>query len=292
MIPSLQSRILTWMLKIVSFNKRVEKMIQSQLPGRKRKFIPKRIKNLYLINHQNFSTKIVTFECKEKVSKIHIIFLHGGAYVFEASKLHWRFAEKIVKKSFCRMTLLDYPLAPEHNYKVTFKMIGDAYDFLIDQYPEDNFILMGDSAGGGLALAFTQKLINEKHLKLPCRIVLLSPWLDLTMSNSNIKNLESSDYILTVKMLRDAGMKYSDGDNQDQYLLSPINGKFEEIPETLVFYGTEEIFNADCVRLKSIIGSNKQRNIFREYDKMQHDWAIFPIPESNEVINEIYEFIK
>ncbi len=150
---------------------------------------------------------------------------------------------------------------------------------------------MGDSAGGGLALAFAQKLIKEKHKKLPAKIVLLSPWLDLTMSNPAIKKLENSDHILTIKMLKHAGMKYSNGDKQDQYLLSPINGELTNLPKTIVFYGTEELFYADCIRLKSMTDSSSQNFIFREYHKMQHDWAIFPIPESKQLVNEICDFI-
>ena len=281
------------MLKAFNFKKRVEKRVYDQISRSKKGFVPQSIKRSYLLSLQTYYAKgIATFESKEKATKNHIIFFHGGAYIFEADPLHWRLAKKIVNKSFCRMTLIDYPLVPEHNYKDTFKMVSGSYELLIKQYPEDNFILMGDSAGGGLALAFTQKLIKEKHSKLPSKIILLSPWLDITLSNPNIKNPENTDHILTVKMLRNVGMKYSNGDNQDQYLLSPINGEFKDIPKTIVFYGTEELFYEDCKRFKSMIGSNMQSHIFKEYHKMQHDWALFPIPESKQVINEICAFIK
>lgn len=258
-----------------------------------RGFIPKSIKRSYLTHHEIFKAmEIATFESKKEVTNNHIIFFHGGAYIFEAIPSHWRLAVNIVKNSFCRMTLVDYPLAPEHNYLETFTAISCAYEKLINDYPRDNFIFMGDSAGGGLALAFTQKLNHEKHIRPPAKIVLLSPWLDMTMSNPGIKNQESLDYILTVKMLRDAGKKYSNGDNLNQYLLSPINGELNEIPETIIFFGTEELFHPDCKKLKSMIASDRQNIIFREYQKMQHDWAIFPFPESKQVVNEICEFIE
>ena len=190
------------------------------------------------------------------------------------------------------MTHIDYPLAPDHNYKETYKMVSGAYEMLIKQYPLDNFIFMGDSAGGGLALGFAQKLINDKHNRLPVKLVLLSPWLDLTMCNPAIKTLEKSDHILTLKMLQHAGMQYSNGDQQEQYLLSPINGNLTNLPKTIVFYGTEELFYADCIKLKSLTDSSKQNFIFREYQKMQHDWVIFPIPESKQAISEICGFIN
>lgn len=293
MSPSLQSQVFTWILKVFNFKKKVENKAYKLNSRSRKSFVPPRIKRSYLISTRKFGAKeIATFERKEKVEKNHIIFFHGGAYIFEASPNHWKLAEEIVKGSFCRMTLVDYPLAPEYDYKETFEMVSGAYEMLIKQYPGDNFILMGDSAGGGLALAFNQKLIKEKHEELPVKMILLSPWLDITMSNSNIKNLEASDYILTVNMLRNAGMKYSNGDDQDQYLLSPINGELKDIPRTMVFFGTEELFHADCIRLKSMIDFDTQSIVFREYQKMQHDWAIFPLPESKQVVNEICEFIN
>ena len=292
MNPSFKSRVFVWILKALNFKKRVEKRALKHMEASKNRFLPKRIRRLYAFNLQTFHAKgIATFESKEKVTKNHIIFFHGGAYIFKTTRGHWRLSENLVKKSFCRMTHIDYPLAPQHHYKETFNMVSGAFEMLIRQYPEDKFIFMGDSAGGGLALAFAQMLIKEKHNKLPKKIVLLSPWLDLTMANPAIKKQEHSDHILTVKMLQHAGMKYSNGEKQDQYLLSPINGELTNLPKTIVFYGTEELFYADCIKLNSMTDSNSQNFIFREYHKMQHDWAIFPIPESKQLVNEICDFI-
>lgn len=290
---SFKSKIFAWILNVSNFKKRIERRALKQMQPSNDDFPPKRVMRSYRVNHQTFQGKgFTTFESKEKVTKNHIIFFHGGAYIFKTTQGHWRLTENIVKSSFCRMTHIDYPLAPEHYYIETFKMVSGAYELLINQYPTDNFIFMGDSAGGGLALAFAQKLVKEKHEKLPERIVLLSPWLDLTMSNPAIKKLEDSDHILTLKMLRHAGLKYSNGENQDQYLLSPINGTFNNLPKTIVFYGTEELFYADCIRLKSMIDSSSQNIIFREYQKMQHDWSLFPIPESKQLVVEVCDFIN
>lgn len=280
-------------MKVSSFKKIAEKLANKPLPRSEKGFVPQGIKRSYLVRQQTFQTKaIATFERKEEVTRNHIIFLHGGAYIFEATPFHWKLAANIVKKSSCRMTLVDYPLAPEHHYAETFSMVSGAYELLRKQYPGDRFILLGDSAGGGLALAFTQKLIQENHKDPPAKMVLLSPWLDITMSNPAIKNLERSDYALSLPMLLSAGMSYARGDDRNHYLLSPINGALTDLPDTLVFYGTEELFSADCLRFKSRTGANAQRILFKEYQKMQHDWALFPIPESKLVVHEICEFMN
>ena len=110
------------------------------------------------------------------------------------------------------------------------------------------------------------------------------------MSNPEVKPLEDSDYILTIQMLKRAGLKYARDAAQEQYLLSPINGSFKKLPPTIVFYGTNELFYADCIKLKGMVSSNKNF-IFKEYKKMQHDWAIFPVPESDRVVEEICIFM-
>jgi acetyl esterase/lipase len=293
MKPSLLSVIFAGMLKMLNFKKIVEKQARKKIARSKKGFMPNSIRERYSTATRTIrSREIATFEKKEKVTKTHLIYFHGGAYIFEASPFHWRLAQKIVEKSFCRMTLVDYPLAPEHSYRETFDMVEATCDLLLSQYPGDRFFFMGDSAGGGLALALAQKLASERPVMLPTGIILLSPWLDLALSNPAVKDLERSDHILTVDMLRHAGAKYANGADPDHYLLSPINGTFNSLPKALVFYGTEELFYADCTKLRSIVSSFGDRFQFREYAGMQHDWAILPLPESKRVVDEICSFIQ
>jgi monoterpene epsilon-lactone hydrolase len=293
MKPSFSSKLLTGILKLINFKKLVEQRVENPIRKSGNGFVPKIIKRSYHHSTRLINKKAVTtFENKKKVTNKHIIFFHGGAYVFEASISHWILARKIVASSFCRMTLVDYPLAPEHDYKETFEMAEGAYEMLIKNYPDDELILMGDSAGGGLVLALAQKFNNEKHSKPPVRNILLSPWLDISMSNPEIKPQVDTDHILTVKMLSHAGSKYANGDNPNDYKLSPINGVFQGIPKTLVFYGTQELFYADCLKLKRIVATASAEFTFKEYQGMQHDWAIFPIPERERVIQEICTFIE
>lgn len=289
MQPSLRSRLIARMLKIIGFKHLVEKMARNP-PARSRKgFVPAGIKRKYSVAIRKVRGKeLATMEHAGQVTKDHIVFFHGGAYIFEAAPFHWKLAQKIVEKSFCRMTLVDYPLAPEHHYRDTFEMVEEAWELLIREYPGDRFWFMGDSAGGGLALALAQRLAKDSLAGL----ILLSPWLDLSMSNPAVKDLEKSDYILSPGMLRQAGSLYANGDDPGQYLLSPINGAFEDLPKTLVCYGTEELFYADCLRLRSIVSPHGVRFLFSEYKGMQHDWALFPIPESARVVDEICSFLK
>ncbi|MFK7949508.1 MAG: alpha/beta hydrolase fold domain-containing protein [Saprospiraceae bacterium] len=291
MKPSFRSRLISSVLKIFNLKKQVEKQsTQSLIRRSKKDFTPKIIHRKYTVKTQTIDNKSVTTFEDKYIKNTHLFFLHGGAYIFEAGSIHWAFSQKILDKIHCRMTLIDYPLAPEHGYKATFKMVNKTYHSLLEQFPNDDFVFIGDSAGAGLAMGFYQQLQLEKATKLPSKIILLSPWLDITMMNPDAKKHEATDYLLTIQMLQNAANHYAKGDDQTQYLLSPINGDFTNFPSTIVFYSDSELFYQDCIKLKSIVRHN-DNFIFKEYHNMLHDWPMFPIPESDRVVEEICAFI-
>ena len=152
-------------------------------------------------------------------------------------------------------------------------------------------MFMGDSAGGGLALAFAQKLVKENAKVQPIKNILFSPWLDLSMQNPKITQQEHLDKILPIVGLITAGKKYAGGEDVSNYLLSPINGEIEGIGDTLVIYGTQELFYPDCKKLQEKSKSYKNFT-FHEFPEMQHDWVIFPIPEAAQALDIAVDFIR
>ena len=288
---SLQAKFITFFLGISNAKKMVEKSFQNP-PRSKKPLTPGRLKQKYTVTEFEVMNKsVVTLQSKNKPENTHLLFLHGGAYVVEGNAMHWKIIETILRKTNCKVTYIDYPLAPEYNYKQTFEMLQQSYDLLINAFPDDRFMLMGDSAGGGLALAFTQKLIKENAPVIPVKNILFSPWLDLSMQNPEIKKQKHVDKLLPLNGLIEAGRKYSGGDNVSNYLLSPINGDFERIGKTIVFYGTDELFYPDCKLLQEKVKTLGNFS-FHEFPDMQHDWVIFPIPEANEALNLAIDFIK
>lgn len=118
---------------------------------------------------------------KNGMSKKHILYLHGGAYVQNFAKQHWRFLSMLVESTHCTITAPDYPLAPSYTYVQAFSMVTPPYQQIIADAGPENTMVMGDSAGGGFALALCQKLKMDAAPQ-PKRIVLLSPWLDIIVA--------------------------------------------------------------------------------------------------------------
>lgn len=284
---STPAQILATTLKIIGARSIFLRKIRN--PNRSKKgFLPKGLLKSYMISTLTVASKaVVTFQKKHKDTAIHIIFLHGGSWNFEATKRHWILAKDIAEKSSCRVTMVDYPLAPEHSYKETFQMVKHTYLMLTEKYAGDKFVLMGDSAGGNIALAFVQKLINEKYSELPVRNILFSPALDLTFSNPQIPDLEHLDYILSRELLIYGAARYANGDDLNLSLLSPINGDLENLPETDIFYSTHELLMPDIQRFQMKAEKSGARINVYKYEGMQHDWVLFPIPERQKALKEV-----
>lgn len=240
----------------------------------------------YLISNRNvFVLRPAKNECKK-----HILYLHGGAFVSNFTKLHWHFLADLIAKTHCTITTPDYPLAPQHTNRDVFEMMLQLYRKLLQTVHPDDLILMGDSAGGGLALALAQKLRTE-NLPQPDQIILLSPWLDITLSNPDIVKIDSIDPFTGIEGLRLAGQAYAGNDDPRHFLLSPINGSFDQLGKISVFIGTKEILHADALKLKALMAAQGVSANYREYKDMIHVWMLLHFPESRKAKSEIAELI-
>jgi acetyl esterase/lipase len=189
------------------------------------------------------------FSSASKPTDTQVLFIHGGSYVHEASALHAPFFEKVLRNANATITMPVYALAPEHGYRVAYKQVLDVYLELRAAHPDSPIVLMGGSAGGGFALGFAQSLV-EQGLPQPDRIVLISPWLDLTLTNPEIPAIDATDVLLDRKALVPNGLAWADGDDPQSYRLSPINGSLVGLAPTTVLAGTNDILYPDAQRLE------------------------------------------
>lgn len=235
---------------------------------------------------------ILTLTSSPKPACPHILYFHGGAYVWQGEFVQWSFIKKILRMTECRISYIDYPLAPEHTFRDTFAMVQEGYEILVEKYLDDKFIFMGDSSGAGLALAFAEKTKKEKTLKPPEKMILLSPWLDLALNNPAIQEYEKKDAVLTVEGLHAAGDLYAGGESKSNPLLSPIHGELNGLGNIAVFIGTHDILYPDCLLLRDKveeIGGNIK--VF-QYAEMMHVWMLFPLPEAKDVLVKIKDLIE
>ncbi len=94
-----------------------------------------------------------------------ILYLHGGAYVYKAAVHHYRLMEEYCLKASCRILFVDYSISPGRKYPTAVEEAVKAYKWAIEELGVDRIAVMGDSAGGEIAISGVMRLLDED---LPC----------------------------------------------------------------------------------------------------------------------------
>lgn len=236
---------------------------------------PKEIEEIFNVEIKEYSgRKVFIVNPKEQnKSEQTILYIHGGAYMAEVTKDHWDFIKKIVEDTKATVIVPDYPLAPKYTYKEVFNMMEPLYKEIVSKVDMEKFIVIGDSAGGGLALALEEKLSQEK-IEMPEKTILISPWLDTRLTNPKIPEVQKRDRQLNKFKLQIAALGYAGKDGKDNYLVNPIDGDLSKLKNITIFTGTNDILNPDVYVLKEKAEkSNIEINI-KEYENAGHIWFI------------------
>lgn len=221
----------------------------------------------------------------------HILMLTGGAYTLEPSRRYRELAEYFALKKHMKVTIFQYPLAPEYTAQAVHSYLLEAYRRLLREYPEDEFFLFGDFSGGGLALAFLQELRDGGSLPLPVRTAVISPWLDVSLENPKIKLVKKNDPILPVEALKEAGLRYAGPLGPTHPLVSPFYGDWNYLGQLLIFSGTEEILTPDCELLAERSAQLEgTKLIYKKGAGMVHDWIMIPCRETDATLDLISMF--
>ncbi|MFD9934074.1 alpha/beta hydrolase fold domain-containing protein [Streptomyces massasporeus] len=151
-----------------------------------------------------------------------VVYLHRGAYISHMLPQHWQLISQLADAG-ARVEAAQYGLAPKYTYREAYPFVTAVYRDLLSDLDAGQVTIMGDSAGPGLALGVAQSLVGS-GLPQPARVVLISPWLDLTLTNPAIPEVEARDPFLTTSRLLAAGRGWAGGDDPAQPRLSPVNG--------------------------------------------------------------------
>ncbi|EMG46435.1 hypothetical protein SBY92_002628 [Candida maltosa Xu316] len=197
-----------------------------------------------------------------------IIYAHGGCFVFESapSQIETLLSTYYLVDPSIRARLsilfLDYKLASQ-GYPVPYQLheLTESYKKLVDEGSQ-NIILMGDSAGGNLALTFLQQIksnTTDYDLPYPKSAVLISPWVKLKPDDKDYEKGHSMHDNSSKDMLQDVHFQqiFTEGGlilgNVNSLTVSPGNCAYScedwtDIPTldyTFVIYGEHETFRDD-----------------------------------------------
>ena len=219
-----------------------------------------------------------------------VYYLHGGGYVAPVDAVHVRYATRLARVLDAEVVLPSYPLAPEHTWR-------DSHDVLADDLAEhtarqDRVVLVGDSAGGGLALALLQTL-RDRGAALPSHVVLHSPWVDLTTSTPETRDLDAVDpWLFLDKLTAYAGWWAGDAADLARAEVSPGLGDLTGLPPTLVTCGTRDLLVPGCRLLADRAAAAGWPLTYLEAPDLIHVFALLPgLPEARRAWHHTKEFL-
>jgi acetyl esterase/lipase len=152
--------------------------------------------------------------------------------------------------------------------------------------------VMGDSAGGGLALALLSRL-RDDGLDLPAAAIALSPWTDLALAGASLSLNARSDPMLNAADARLFAECYLAGADPRHPYASPLYGNPAGLPPTLIHVGSDEILRDDAVRMAAALREAGCRVEIEVWRRMPHVWHLFApvLPEAKQAIANIGAFV-
>jgi len=222
-----------------------------------------------------------------------ILYFHGGGYTVGSIKAHRRIVAKVVGGSGTGALLFDYRLAPESPFPAALDDALAAYQYILREGVESSHtVFMGDSAGGGLALAALLAL-KERKIPLPAGAVVLSPWTDLKNSGDSWTSNAERD-TLCWREAQTVFSRYYAGDNDPGLpLISPLYGDLHGLPPLLMYVGGDELLRDDSTRFA---GKAKEAGVDVTLNVGEGMFHCYPacsplFPEARHAMAEICAFI-
>jgi monoterpene epsilon-lactone hydrolase len=261
-------------------------------------------KFIYTFSHEekdvqvDFSTingiRCMQFSPPEVSSRV-IFYLHCGSYIIgldDCKMLYSPYASRLAKAANAQVLIPDYRVAPEYPFPAAGEDVLAAYMGLLDLgvNPQD-ISVMGDTNGGGLALALLFTLRN-KNLPLPGSIVTLSATTDLCRTGDSIHSRSDKDLLLKKEFINGFSNHYLQGVDPKDPQASPFYGDYTGFPPMLMIVGGREIYYDDTLRVAEKakdVGVDVTLDVKEDLGVLTHLFFDF-IEEGKEIIDLVAAF--
>ncbi|MEY2919888.1 MAG: hypothetical protein RL261_1193 [Pseudomonadota bacterium] len=221
-----------------------------------------------------------------------VLYLHGGAYCVGSPATHRAITSHIARRTAARIFVADYRLAPEHPFPAAVDDAVAAYRALLgDGGSPRRIAIIGDSAGGGLAVATALRL-RELGEPLPAALVLFSPWVDLGSPDRGVA--PAGEAMLSDAWTAECARLYLGGRHSGDPLASPINGDLRGLPPTLVQVGQDELLLSDSRRLHSALAAAGVPVELQEYPRRWHVFQVNAgvLADANRALDAVAGFLR
>ncbi len=214
-----------------------------------------------------------------------ILLLHGGGYCAGSPRTHRALAAWSARASGLPVVVPDYRLAPEHPFPAAIDDALAIYDVLVSSGP---VMLMGDSAGGGLALALAMQ-VRDSGGVVPTALALLSPLVDSRATHQPPPVRDEA--MLSADWMQACARHYADGAS-DNPLVSPLLGDHRGLPPVLIQCGTDELL---CNQSRTLHASMLAAGVDCALEIAPGRWHVYQLhagqlPSADAAVSRIAQF--
>jgi acetyl esterase/lipase len=295
-VPSLASRLVPGYLRVTRANRiytsphEARKRIEQRRIRPRRYGPPHRLRpNVSVSVDDRLGWPVYTLTPRSGETHGGVVYVHGGGWVNQIAVQHWQLAAQIAADARMTVVVPIYPLVP---FGTAEPVVSAVAKLVLSSATRDRSIsLAGDSAGGQIALSAAILLRDEQQMTLP-RTVLISPALDLSLTNPEIDRVQPSDPWLgrdgTRVLIEHWRGKLAITDPR----VSPLAADLHGLGPLTVFCGTRDILNPDTRLLIDRATSAGVDVDYHEGHGLLHVYPLTPTPEGRTARALIVECLR
>ena len=297
--PSIMMRLVTWMIgRRTPVFPHTEAGFRDAMAKRKPPVdapMPDKFRSRYVVEEwEAAGQKVVTLHPQSGAGEWHMLYFHGGGFVEPMFKVHWPLVAAMIDTCGISVTVPLYDVVPEHSYTAQDALADAAFARLAESHDPAKIILNGDSAGGHMALSLALRLARAGGPQ-PGKLALFAPWLDLTLADPAIAEVEPHDVMLKIGTLRACGAMYAEGRDPGGAECSPLYTTMDELrllPPTRIWTGRHDLFIVDSRSFAARLAEAGVDAKLYEYEAAPHVFmAITATRESRDTLRLLRDFI-
>jgi len=287
--PSWQSRCLIWLLRMLPIKKqlacaaavqeRVRRLVLRPAP-----YAPtglgRGVKTSMIASSAGWPVYSTAPSTQSEAGNV-VVFLHGGGYINEIVRAHWRFIGYLTRAARVRCVVPIFPLVPHATAKDLVPAMGRLLRDLLTDAGSTRVTVIGNSAGAGLALA-TAQWLRDAGCRQPDELMLISPAADASLSGAQHREIAAQDPLQDIPGLLEVGRLYAGALDVGHPYVSPLNGDFHGLAPMIVFAGTLDLLYPDSTALAAKARAAGLPVELHLRQGQPHNYALMPTPEGRQ----------
>lgn len=240
-----------------------------------------------IFNHQ------LTTYLPQRPAKLHLFFVQGEELNHATQNGQQLLMRYFLEECDMKVSCFDESLFQDENLMQITLILKKAYEDLRERYEEDQFSFFAHSLAASPTVKCFSSLARQKSIPAPQKLILLSPWIDLSLSDPRMEALQelaSDQNRFELKRLVEFyTAPFQPTDPQFELL----DKNWETVNELFVITGTDDLLYPDTLKVKEKIRASEKATLKAEIVAGQtHDFLLYDVYTQHKYLRKIHRFLK